>query len=290
MTLFSVADGFKAGFYRGTCISSDGRPHHAFASHQMLYHLKFATRWYVDATFFLVDRPIVQLLSINGFVKNDQGKLKQVPLIFFTMTRRQASDYVSVFRFAMDLVKSCIPGDNTGPKLEEITSDFEWSLWIGIQKTFPGVAHHGCSFHWKQCILRKVGNLGLINDFKRPGPVQDSILRIMALVYLPANKIGDVFTHLQSKAPEQLTALFTYVYRNWISDNKWPPKNCQFYSAIRTNNDAEGLHFIWNDSAGRKMKFYKLADFMEELSDRVAIDIRLLTHAKLCKEVRKLSK
>ena len=79
---FSVADGFKAGFYRGTCISSNGRRHHAFASQQMLYHLKFATRWYVDATFFLVDRPIVQLLSINGFVKNDQGKLKQVPLIF----------------------------------------------------------------------------------------------------------------------------------------------------------------------------------------------------------------
>ena len=207
------------------------------------------------------------------------------------MTRRQASDYESVFRFVVDLVKTSIPGDTTGPKVKEITSDFEWPLWLGIKKVFPDVAHHGCSFHWSQCILRKVGNLGLIDDYKRPGIARDNIVKLMALCYLPENKIGEVFSFLKSKAPKRLSALFNYISRNWIYGNRWPPKNWSvFYRAIRTNNDAEELHFIWNDMAGRKMKFYRLADFLEELSAVVGIEIRLLTQAKICREIRKNSK
>ena len=54
-----------------------------------------------------------------------------------------------------------------------------------------------------------------------------------------------------------------------------------------TNNDAEGLHFIWNDMAGHKLKFYRLADFLEELGAMLAIEIQLLTHEKICREIRK---
>ena len=140
------------------------------------------------------------------------------------MTRRQAADYVAVFRFAVHICKSYIAEDPTGPEVKEITSDFEWSLWLGIQKLFPNAAHHVCSFHWNQCILRKVGNLGLIEDFKRPGAIQDSILRIMTLCYLPSNKIATVFNYLSTNAPEKLSPLFSYVSRNWIHGTRWPPK------------------------------------------------------------------
>jgi hypothetical protein len=89
---------------------------------------------------------------------------------------------------------------------------------------------------------------------------------LMCLCYLPANKIQEVFEHLKENAPKELDQLFSYVGQNWIYGKRWSPESWSaFYVAIRTNNDAEGLHRAWNEAAGRKLQFYRLAEFLRFL-------------------------
>jgi hypothetical protein len=59
--------------------------------------------------------------------------------------------------------------------------------------------------------------------------------------------------------------------------------------AIKTNNYAEGLHQSWNEAAGRKLRFYRLAEFLRHISSVVTLKIRLLSHDKIKRYARKSS-
>ena len=74
-----------------------------------------------------MDLTVIQLLFINGFVKNGKIEIKQVPFICFTMLRRRVSDYYAVLLAAISLVKSVV-SEGEGPKVGEICSDFEWAM------------------------------------------------------------------------------------------------------------------------------------------------------------------
>ena len=60
--------------------------------------------------------------------------------------------------------------------------------------------------------------------------------------------------------------------------------------AVRTKNDAKGLHNAWNKSAGRKMRFFRLVDFLEELSAVVTLEMELLTHDCIKLQIRESTK
>jgi hypothetical protein len=62
-----------------------------------------------------------------------------------------------------------------------------------------------------------------------------------------------------------------------------------FYVAIKTNNYAEGLHQAWNEAAGKKLRFYRLAEFLRHISSVVTLKIRLLSHDKIKRYARKSS-
>ena len=45
--------------------------------------------------------------------------------------------------------------------VQEITIDFEESVWRAILDVLPNVYIRGCSFHWGQAVWRKIQEVGL---------------------------------------------------------------------------------------------------------------------------------
>ena len=103
----------------------------------------------------------------------------------------------------------------------------------------------------------------------------------MALCYRPGEKIKCVFQYLLRRADPKLRVVFDYVQRNWI-EGQWKPENWSVYGrAIRTNNDCEALHEVWNRTAGKKIKFYFCVDFLATLGTSVKATSELLCHDKI---------
>ena len=125
----------------------DGRRHLLFATENMLHLLKKSKTWYVHGTTKVVKAPFTQLFSIHSFVRSGECT-KQVPLAFILMSGKRKRDYRNVLKVIKALTRD--------RKLVKFVLDFESALWRAIQTVFPGITIQGCSFHWAQCVWRKV--------------------------------------------------------------------------------------------------------------------------------------
>ena len=172
-----------------------------------------------------------------------KGDVIQVPLVFIFMSRRQREDYVAVLEYVKtQLLTICVV---------EIVSDFERAIFSAVRTCFLNVSHFGCSFHWKQAVLRKTKQLGFSAAYVKPGKIRETVQKLLCLPYLPTEKIEDVFLFVKSEAPLKLSPLFNYIHRVWVSPTAlWSPQNWSVYfKATRTNNDCEGIHSRWNQIA-----------------------------------------
>ena len=76
-------------------IKLNGARHLMFATTKQLRLLGKADVWYLDGTFDVIRDPYKQLYSIHAFVKYGDS-IKQFPMVFIMMSRRQTQDYVAV--------------------------------------------------------------------------------------------------------------------------------------------------------------------------------------------------
>lgn len=206
-----------------------------------------------------------------------------MPFVFVLMTRRRASDYSAVFDFLLKQLNL--------PMVQEIVSDFERAVFKEVKRHFPQVRHIGCSFHFAQAVVKKVRDIGLYQEFVRPGPIKTAIDHLILMPLLPATKIKGVFEHFKLTASnlKSLSPLINYVERNWVSGTCWVPEKWSFFNLqVRTNNDAEGKHRFWNNRGkGAKLPFYQLADHLYEITTDVPLVAELLTHEKITRRKKK---
>lgn len=83
--------------------------------------------------------------------------------------------------------------------------------------------------------------------------VYEDVRQLLALPYLPAEKISRAFHRIRRHSVDaDLNLLYDYVERTWIGGAQWPPSAWSVFRAtVRTNNDVEGWHHRLNNRATR---------------------------------------
>ncbi|XP_020898546.1 uncharacterized protein LOC110237295 [Exaiptasia diaphana] len=133
----------------------------------------------------------------------------------------------------------------TVPRVKRIVLDFEKSAWKALSRVLPTVKLSGCSFHWSKAVWRKIQYLGLQAAYHEDRAAQTFLRNVMALPYIPADDIEEMFNrlHEQANQNDSLLNLLQYVRKTWIYANRWDPTTWSAYRRnIRTNNDIEGWH------------------------------------------------
>jgi hypothetical protein len=244
--------------------------------------------WYVDATFKAVQRPFTQLFSVHGFVKQDDH-IKQIPLCFVMMSRRSTEDYLAVMKYLRDVMENS--------RLKSVVLDFEAAVWRAITEVFPHVILRGCSFHWRQALVRKISELGLAPTYRKKRNTHQFMKQILCLNYLPHEQIEAIFTSLRQLVlpthPLALHNFMQYIEDTWISSSVFKPQKWSVCGhAIRTNNDVEGWHARLNRLIGRcglssNVNMYELINILFEESKVINLQCKLVGDKKLQKYQKK---
>ena len=100
-----------------------------------------------------------QLWSIHAFLKQNDCT-KQVPLLFVLMSRRCKEDYNKILAY----LKEKLPHPMT---VTEVVMDFEHAVWSSFRTTLPDVTLRGCSFHWSQCVWKRIQDEGLAPAYRQ---------------------------------------------------------------------------------------------------------------------------
>ena len=126
---------------------------------------------------------------------------------------------------------------------------------------------------------------GMEDAYRNDRGTHQLIKQLMALSYLPADKIERRFRRLQQQATVRpLQGFCSYIEENWITSQTFPPQTWSvFLEAVRTNNDLEGWHNGLNRRAkGRsQLLLYILIQVLHREAALVSMQIRLVSDKKL---------
>ena len=138
-----------------------------------------------DGTFYTVPNLFCQL-----FVCHFNKGPKFIPALYFLMDSKSVQSYKSVFLYILE----------NFPNLTILTSmsDFESSSRIALQQHFPTTVIYGCYFHFKQCIVRKLGAENLKSLFCNDEIFKMFINSICATAFLLPQDISATFESIVS--------------------------------------------------------------------------------------------
>ena len=128
--------------------------------------------------------------------------------------------------------------------------------------------------------------MGLQSDYTNDRGTYAFIRKVMALPFLPADEIPEMYAHLE-EIPEsrKLQDFMQYVGRTWITSRTWPPSSWSvFMKSIRMNYDIEGWHLGLNRRAAGKLQLplYLLISLLHREARLTSLQIRLVSEKKLC--------
>ena len=115
--------------------------------------------WLADGTFKSAPALFYQLWVVHGRVQN----AVTVPLIYALLPAKTAA----IYKRALALILQEIDLVNPGARPKTIVIDFEMAEVLAFRELMgPAVKIHGCYYHYKQALWRKVQDLGLAARYK----------------------------------------------------------------------------------------------------------------------------
>ena len=95
--------------------------------------------------------------------------------------------------------------------------------------------------------------------------IRTVIDKVLVIPYMPAEDIQTTFNSIRLESDAELASLFDYIDSTWITSYQWRPSTWSVFRVeIRTNNDAEGQHTLWNKGKG-KQPFYAFTEYFFSL-------------------------
>lgn len=204
-----------------------------------------------DGTFEMSPNSSYQLYSMHGFYR-EEG----MPLVWGLLPNKTKKTYVELFNSIRAAFVEKF--GNAGQKRLFLT-DFETAAIEAIKEVFPSDTIKGCTFHYRQALMRRVTDLGLRPAYSSgPQQVQVWIRQIMGLTLLPEVFIPNAWMMLKQPPTlndndlmAKMNSFSNYFERTWISGSFSPSLWNHFSNTgPRTTNLAEGWHNSLNHSFG----------------------------------------
>lgn len=206
-----------------------------------------------DGTFEMAPSSAYQLYTMHGF-KGDEG----MPLVWALLPNKSKNTYTEMF----EAVKQALIdkyGDVGSQPQRTFVVDFELAAIEAISSVFPDSTVKGCTFHFRQALMRHVADEGLRSAYiSGPPEVRTWIRQVMGLTLLPVAFVPLAWDTLRHP-PEvgdaglgmKMRAFSSYVEHTWIT-GQFSPHLWSHFDNIgpRTTNLAEGWHNQMNHSFG----------------------------------------
>ena len=207
-----------------------------------------------DGTFEMAPDSAYQLYTMHGFIE-EEG----MPLVWALLPNKTKTTYVEMLTAVRDALMERY-GD-TGAVERCFLVDFELAAIDAIGEVFPDAIVKGCTFHFRQAVMRRVSDEGLrpsYNTGTSKPEVRNWIRQVMGLTLLPVVFIPRAWSCLRIPPPVDDSALYgkllafsAYFERTWMSGS-YRLSLWSHYDNIgpRTTNAAEGWHNQLNHSFG----------------------------------------
>ena len=131
---------------------------------------------------------VVQIYTIHGYL-NGEG----MPLVWALLPNKTTETYVELFSALRDALLTTF---GTIGNVTTVLTDFERAAINALSQVFPTVTVKGCSFHFRQAMMRRIQREGLKAAYEvDESAVRVWLRRIMAMTMLPAFAIPLMWEH-----------------------------------------------------------------------------------------------
>ena len=223
-----------------------------FAADTELHTLYNSEYVICDGTFEMTPNSSYQLYTMHAFV-GDEG----MPVVWAILPNKSKATYIEMFSA---VERSLVEKNGNVGRQRCFLVDFELAAIDAIGSVFRDSRVKGCTFHFRQALMRRAADEGLRVAYvsQSPREVRDWIREIMAMTLLPVVFIPHAWEYLQNPPLVEDDGLNTkmrsfsdYFQRTWITGSFSPRLWSHFdNNGPRTTNLAEGWHNQLNHSFG----------------------------------------
>ena len=204
-----------------------------------------------DGTFEMAPDCCYQLYTLHGYNRGEG-----MPLVWALLPNKSKRTYVELFTCIRNAFAEKF---NDSARRRLFLTDFEIAAIDAVKEVFPESSIKGCTFHFRQALMRRVADLGLRPEYSSENTVvKDWIRQIMGLtllptVFLPAawSMLKQPPTFADSDLMSKLVAFSNYFEKTWMTGSFQSSLWNHFdNTGPRTTNLAEGWHNSMNHSFG----------------------------------------